>query len=208
MIRLANDPPQPPPDPPSHPPRTDPPKDNRPPNKPPRRGYAEVLDDFHDLLRLVQLLGEDMLGVFAHHPDARMQITDGLRLAQRGLRSIAVREGHELPARQGDPSVAVAAAVGFPLSPDGPGSNHPLAPGEEPTPGSAVAALSGAAARESTRAVVADGAGADVPGAEGLGCKGRVVGADGAATFTNPNTRVPLSFDEGEHRLVGAVHQP
>lgn len=129
-----------------------------------------------------------------------------LRMSRRAVAEL--RDALNLPARQGDPSVAVAAAVGFPLSPDGPGSNHPLAPGEEPTPGSAVAALSGAAARESTRAVVADGAGADVPGAEGLGCKGRVVGADGAATFTNPDTRVPLRFDEGEHRLVGAVHQP
>lgn len=47
-------------------------------------------------------------------------------------------------------------------------------------------------------------AGANVPAVRARG-DGRADGAVGAATFANPNTRVPLRFDEGTHRLVGAV---
>jgi hypothetical protein len=54
----------------------------------------------------------------------------------------------------------------------------------------------------------------NVPG-EGPGCKGRVAGARGAATFPLPLTPPPPSFDghlplfvEGEHRLVGQVWEP
>lgn len=82
------------------------------------------------------------------------------------------------------------------------GLNHPLVPGEEPTPGSAVAAVT--AARESTGAVVAPGAGADVPGGKVPGCTGRGGGAVAAATFSLPVTP-RFAMAEGDHRPIGSV---
>lgn len=59
-------------------------------------------------------------------------------------------------------------------------------------------------------ASVPGGLGPNVPGgsdSEGSrpGRNGRAVGADGAATFANPNSRVPLKFEEGTDHLIGAA---
>lgn len=99
--------------------------------------------------------------------------------------------GAQSPARQGTPSTAVAAAVGFPLSPGGPVQDSGREKSARPD--------GGAPGVPQLPAVAAD-----VPG-KVRECRGRVVGADGAATFTTPNTRVPLRFGAGEHRLVGLV---
>jgi hypothetical protein len=97
--------------------------------------------------------------------------------------------GFQTPARQ-SPQVC---ATGGPAQSSG---RYP----ERLTPSSAVAVAP--AACESTDPP--SGAGVDVPGVV-PGCKGRVVGAVGAAAFTLPDTRVPLRFGAGEHRLVGVV---
>lgn len=102
------------------------------------------------------------------------------------------------PARQGASPVAVAAAVGFPLSPGG-SVQPPVATGKEPTPGSA-AALSGAA-RGSTGSDA--GAGVRVRACPDQG-GGRAVGAGGAVTFALPLPAGP----DGQRPPFHAPPQP
>jgi hypothetical protein len=91
------------------------------------------------------------------------------------------------------PSPSVAMVAGGPVQTTRP-------PGEEPTPGSAVAISS--AARASTGVVAGAGA-ASLSGGDRVGAG---PGSGAVSGFTLPDTRVPLRFGEGEHRLVGAVH--
>jgi hypothetical protein len=63
-------------------------------------------------------------------------------------------------------------------------------------------------ARQSPLVCTPGGPAHNVPDGKAQEWLGRAVGADGAATFTLPNTRLLPRFAAGEHRLVGAVFPP
>lgn len=173
----TNPPNDPPPaeQPPRHPPRTDPPKDNRPPTKPRRQ-------------------------------DGNAEVLADIDDALIGLLAMA----HFGPAEQGtSQSVDVACAsevLMFRLR----SARKAVAELREALelPARQVP-LTHARVYDDT-ASVPGGLGPNVPGgadSEGSrpGRNGRAVGADGAATFANPNSRVPLKFGAGENRLYGPV---